>query len=390
MNLSEELKVITTTQDLALFCESISKDDFIALDTEFMRENTYYPILCLIQVAGTEHHGLIDPLAKGMDLSPFIEILKNAQIRKVFHAGRQDLEIFYNLMGTLPHNIYDTQIASMVCGFGDSVGYETLVNEILKKTLDKTSRVSDWSIRPLSQKQLKYALLDVVYLRDLYEHLVTRIEESGRSSWISEELNVLSEEKTYVLDLEKYLSKLSFRKSKPEYLARALAILKVREDFARNKNIPRGWILRDDFIVDMALLNPQTLDDFKGIRGLYDRLMQHKIGPTLLEALKNVAPEKLDPNLLKNTARIEKKVNPDLMEVLKLTLKLVARSSQVSEKLIATNRDLEDIIREGENATTACLKGWRHEIFGQKALALLQGHLTLKVSNNTLVLLEAE
>jgi ribonuclease D len=377
---------ITNVAQLEEFCESLKSDAFIAIDTEFIRERTYYPHLCLIQIAGEHAIGVIDPIATNIDLSPLYTVLNNSKIKKVFHSARQDLEIFYHLMGDLPRNIYDTQIAAMVCGFGESVGYETLVSHLVNKKLDKSLSISNWAHRPLTKKQIAYAVGDVVYLREIYLQLSGKIEQKNRRSWIEEELSELLVLENYQPNLERQLSRLKIRSSDPRILARAFEILKLRETIAESEDRPRPVILRDELIVDLAHQNPKGERELKKIRGLADRLQKYELGQRILKALAS-AEVLLEEDYPKITKKPSKSTtNPMILEALKLLLKYVAKENEVADRIIASQGEIERLITQKEKDTSHLLKGWRYELFGKHALKFLNGELHIACENNKVIL----
>lgn len=376
---------IETTPELEKFCKSLEGDSFITIDTEFIRERTYYPQLCLIQVAGENEIGVIDPLPHALDMTPLLTILKDPSIKKVFHSARQDLEIFYLLMKELPQNIYDTQIAAMVCGFGESVGYETLVKHLVKKSLDKSLSISNWAHRPLTKKQIAYAIGDVVYLRDIYQMLSSKIDEKNRQSWIEEELAELLIEENYQPNLERQFGRLKIKTSQPDVLARAFELIKLRESIAAEKDKPRPAILRDELIVDLAYQNPTSEKQLKKIRGLAERLQRFDLGSRILKALSG-AEDVLEGSYPKPAKKPKSSANPLVLEALKMLLKYVANENEVADRIIATSSDLERLILQKENDTSHLLKGWRYELFGQQALQFLKGELHITCEENAVVL----
>jgi ribonuclease D len=384
---------ITTTSDLAAFCRSLKQSNsFVAIDTEFIRERTYYPHLCLIQVAGKEETAVIDCLEKEVDLSPLLDLLYDPTLYKVLHSAGQYLEIFYFLMGKLPQNIYDTQVAAMVCGFGESVGYETLVSQLLKESLDKSLRVSNWAHRPLSDKQIAYAVGDVVYLRDVYEKLSQSIEQQNRQSWIEEEMEELLNEEIYQPNLERLLHRLGLKSRHPHVWARAYHLLKLREQLAQESDKPRPSILRDDVIIDLAYQNPLTQEDIQKVRGLFDKPAHYRLPEQTLKAMSdaNALPEDQCPKLPK--APNKTKAHPMVVEALKVLLKHVSKEHKVAERLIASATELEELTSTEKRERSHLLKGWRHEIFGKLALQFLQGQCQIACKNNQLIftsLLEA-
>jgi ribonuclease D len=378
---------IRNTAELEDFCKSLASDAFITIDTEFIRERTYYPQLCLIQVAGENAIGVIDPLPSSFDMTPLFTLLQNPNIKKVFHSARQDLEIFYLMMKQLPQNIYDTQIAAMVCGFGESVGYETLVRHLVKKSLDKSLSISNWAHRPLTRKQINYAVGDVVYLREIFQMLAAKIKEKHRQSWIEEELAELLVEENYQPNLDRQFGRLKLKTSQPEVLARAFELIKLRESVAAAEDKPRPTILRDELIIDLAHQNPTTQNQLKKIRGLGDRLQRYDLGAKIIKAASQVDAASMEqyPKLPKKLTK--PLANPMVLESLKLLLRYVAKEHEVADRIIATPSDLEHLILQRENDRNHLLKGWRYELFGHIALQFLRGELHIACKQNKVVLI---
>lgn len=382
------MTLITKQDELTDFCHSLSSERFITVDTEFMRENTYWPILCLVQVAGTDAEAAIDVMAPGIDLAPLFDLMKNKSILKVFHAARQDMEIFYHLMGSLPAPIFDSQVAAMVCGFGDQVSYENLISKLTKARIDKSSRFTDWSRRPLSEKQILYALSDVTHLRDAFRKLENNLEKSGRAGWLNAEMDILTSVSTYEADPQQAYRRIKTRGAKP----RAMVILKElaawRELEAQRRDMPRGRILRDEALAEIAMHAPTTAEALGRTRGLSERVASGNQGREIIEAIKRgqaVAEEDLP--------KTEKK--PDMpsgtgpvTELLKVLLKLKCEEQNVAQKLVASSSDIEKIAAFGEESDVQALEGWRLELFGRDALRIRTGELGLAIRGDKLVLLE--
>ncbi len=368
--------LIENTAELAALCEDWAKAEYITVDTEFMRENTFYAILCLVQVAGPEGAVAIDPLAPGMDLTPLYDLLAAPSPLKVFHAARQDLEIFFNKTGRVPAPIFDTQVAAMVCGFGESVGYETLAARLAGARIDKSSRFTDWSRRPLSERQVRYALEDVTHLRTAYEKLARNLERSGRAEWLGEEMALLSDPATYQIHPENSWKRLKVRHAKPRFLAVLREISAWRENEAQTRDIPRSRILRDEALLEIAGHPPRNIEELLRIRGMGRGLAEGKRGQTLLVAVERALalPETELPSL-PHYDPPSRNIGP-LMELLKVLLKLRCDEEDVAAKLIANTSDLERIASDDE-ADVPALQGWRREIFGNDALALKRGELAL-------------
>jgi len=367
---------ITTTADLATFCERIAKAPFIAVDTEFMRETTYWPKLCLVQVAASDVAANIDPLAEGLDLAPLLALLADPNIEKVFHAARQDVEIFNNL-GVIPRPMFDTQIAAMAAGFGEQIAYDALVRQMLKIDLDKSSRFTDWARRPLSDSQLEYALADVTHLAALYPLLRERLEKTGRLAWVQEEMAQLTDPALYDLEPENAWKRLKPRKYAPKYLAVLRGVAAWRERTAQTRDQPRGRILKDDAIDEIANQVPLTADDLNRLRAVPKGFAGSRFGPDLLEVVKASLAD-IDgyaPKIERNHSQPAPAAGATV-ELLKVLLKARAEDAGVASKLIATVSDLEKIASD-DNADTPALHGWRLEAFGNDALRLKRGELAL-------------
>jgi ribonuclease D len=368
---------ITATAELAAFCERLSTLPFVAVDTEFMRETTYWPKLCLIQAAGPGGaEAVIDPLAEGLDLSPFLALLGNPAVEKVFHAARQDLEIFANL-GVMPRPLFDTQIAAMAAGFGEQVAYDALCRQMLKVDLDKSSRFTDWARRPLSQNQLDYALADVTYLAKLFPKLRERLESEGRLAWVASEMAALSDPANYDVEPENAWRRLKPRRHSTKYLAVFKAVAAWRERTAQTRDQPRGRILKDEAIEEIATQAPTDAEGLNRLRSVPKGFSGSRFGPELLAAITEalVDPEAYAPVLDKPKLPAQP-TNGAVVELLKVLLKARAEGAGVASKLIATVADLEKIAAD-DNAETSALQGWRREAFGEDALKLKRGEIAL-------------
>lgn len=384
---------ITTTQDLAAFCGRASSAPYVTVDTEFLRERTYYAKLCLIQLAipgdKEEDAVLVDPIeGKDLSLEPLFDLFRNTDVVKVFHAARQDLEIFFVEGGVIPEPLFDTQVAAMVCNFGEQVGYETLVRRIAKQSVDKTSRFTDWSRRPLSDAQKSYALADVTHLRLIYESLSEQLESTGRKSWVEEEMSVLLDPDTYVVLPEDAWRRVRVRTNAPKFLAIVRELARFREAEAQRKNIPRNRVYKDDALLEMASTKPQTSRDLNKSRLLLREARQGDIAEGILEAVKagmNCAPEEM-PQV--PAARDKSQINGALADLLRVLLKAKAEKVGIAQKLIATTSELDDIAL-GDRGGLA-LKGWRSEVFGQDALRLCNGELALSAKGSSVSLIEIE
>ena len=378
------MPMISDTGALDAFCRRLGGASFITVDTEFMREKTYWPRLCLVQVAGPEEARVIDTLAKGMDLSPLIEILKDDTILKVFHAARQDLEIFYYLIGALPAPVFDTQVAAMVCGFGDQVGYETLIAKLTKARIDKSSRFTDWSVRPLSERQVTYALSDVTHLRQAYEKLRRRLSGNGREKWLDEEMTVLTSPGTYDLDPNQRFRRIKARRATPRFLAVLREVAAWRERDAQRRDLPRNRVLRDEALVEIAHQRPDTVDALARTRGLGRGLAEGKNGARLLEAVgKGLRVADEDCPAPDSKPALPRGLGP-VTDLLKVLLKMRCEETGVARKLVASADDLESIAAFGDDAGVPALSGWRLEVFGKDALRLRQGETALAVKGKRL------
>lgn len=380
------MKLITNTQDLQEAVDALSKSDFVAVDTEFIRETTFWPELCLIQMATPDHTALVDALAPDLDLKPFFELMANTNIVKVFHAARQDVEIVYHLGGLIPEPLFDTQVAAMVCGFGDAVSYDQLVQKVTGTQIDKSSRFTDWRRRPLTEKQLNYALSDVTYLRDVYHYLKNELEKTNRTDWVLEEMRILQTPETYDLHPDDAWKRVKFRVRKPLELAVLQSVAAWREREARTKNVPRGRIIKDDTIGELAQQQPKDIEALGRLRSIPKGWEKSAQGQTLLEAINNALaiPKDNLPKLPKHNS--SSSGNSAASEVLKLLLKMVSEKQGVAAKVIAHSDEIDKIASLGENADVPALKGWRREVFGQQALDLLEGKTCIKFVSRRIVI----
>jgi ribonuclease D len=370
------MKPITTTAELAAFCNALQGQPFVAVDTEFMRETTYWPKLCLIQVGAPNVEAVIDPLADGLDMTPLLDLMRDERVLKVFHAARQDVEIFNNL-GAMPRPLFDTQVAGMAAGFGEQIAYDALVRQMLKIELDKSSRFTDWARRPLSEAQLTYALADVTHLASLFPMLRQRLADADRLPWVEEEMQALCDPAFYDVDPEKAWRRLRPRKTAQKYLAVFQAVAAWRERTAQQRDQPRGRILKDEAIDELATQAPTTVDALNTLRGVPKGFGGSKFGPDLLAAIKAALadPEGYAPVLEKPGPPPPASAGA-VVELLKVLLKARAEEAGVASKLIATVSDLEKIAAD-DNANTPALAGWRREAFGADALKIKRGELAL-------------
>jgi ribonuclease D len=370
--------MIETTAELEAACKELAKSEFVTVDTEFLRETTFWPELCLIQMASPTTEVLVDPLAAGLDLAPFFELMANTNVVKVFHAARQDIEIVVNRGNLIPHPIFDTQVAAMVCGFGDSVSYDQLVSKITGEHIDKSSRFTDWSRRPLSDKQLEYALADVTHLRDVYLTLKRQLEREGRASWVAEEMAILEARETYDIHPDDAWQRLKMRLRKPQELAVLKFVAAWREREARNRNVPRARVLKDDAIFEIAQQQPKDAEALGRLRTIPKGWERSASGGAVLEAVNEaLALPKADmPHVPRHAQAPEG--TAAAAELLKVLLKLIAEKHGVAAKVIANSEEIDRIAAEGEKADVAAMHGWRRELFGETALHLIEGRVALR------------
>lgn len=377
------MQLITTTEDLARAVAAASQGPFVTVDTEFMRESTYYSKLCLLQFAGETSGHLVDTLAPGLDLAPFIALLDRADIVKVFHAARQDIEIFYHLTGRTPRNLFDTQVAGMVCGLGESISYENLIRETTGHAVDKSSRFTDWSRRPLSDKQLVYALGDVTHLRDAYRSLSQKIAAGGRAAWIAEEMAVLTDPATYATEPDEAWRRLKVRSGSKKFFAVLKTLAAWREREAQGKDVPRQRVLKDDALLDIASHAPRSAAELEALRSVPRGYAQSRNGAAVLEAI--AAGLALPPDQVPQLERGERlpEIDSGLVDALKLLLKLKADESGVAARLIANAAEIDRLAAFAEPDVPA-LHGWRREVFGAAALDLKAGRLALRIEGGKL------
>ncbi|GAB6051309.1 ribonuclease D [Magnetospira thiophila] len=375
------MPVICDSQTLADFCAKLAREPYVTVDTEFLREKTYWPQLCLVQLGGKDECKAVDPLAEGIDLTPLFDLMANEAVIKVFHAARQDLEIFYNLTGRVPHPIFDTQVAAMVCGFGDSVSYENLVTKLAKAKIDKSSRFTDWSRRPLTEKQIVYALDDVIHLRPVFEKLRDKLRQNGRAPWLEEEMEVLSSPATYDPDPRTMYRRIKGRGAKPRTLAVLRELAAWREEAAQARDIPRSRMLRDEAMLEIAHNLPDTIESLARVRGLSEGMAKGTVGKAVLEAVQTgLALPKEDWPDEPSREALPKSAAP-VSELLKVLLKLRCQEHDVAQKLLASADDVEQIAAFGEKAKVKTLEGWRLDMFGADALRLRRGELALAVKD---------
>jgi len=379
------MSLITDNDAVAAFCARQKGAQFVAIDTEFMRERTYWPILCVVQVAGPEEAVAIDALAEGIDLKPLLGLMSDAQTLKVFHAARQDLEIFVQLSGEVPHPIFDTQVAAMVCGFGDAVSYETLVKRLAGASLDKASRFTDWAHRPLTARQIKYALADVVHLRTVYDRLQHLLADNGRAAWFEEEMADLVDPAIYRSEPIEAWRRFRIRgRADRRFLGVLRALAAWREKAAQQRDLPRGRIMRDEAVLEIATHAPKTIETLARTRSLGKGIAEGKLGREILAAVAEGLADPDPPPAIPAKADAPPGIGP-LIELLRVLLKQRCEDFQVAQKLVASADDLEAIAAD-DNAPVRALSGWRRDVFGNDALALKHGRLALTAGRNRIEL----
>ena len=380
---SGDMEPITTSEELAAVCARMAMHRYVTVDTEFLRETTYYPLLCVAQLATADEAVVVDALAPGIDLTPMFDLLINESVVKVFHAARQDIEIVWNMAGKIPHPIFDTQVAAMVLGYGDSISYGQLVQRITGDQLDKSNRFTDWTRRPLTDAQLVYAVSDVTHLRDVYLKLDEDLHKRGRANWVSAEMDVLTSPDTYRADPERAWERLKSRVRKPKELAILIEIAAWREREAQTRDVPRSRVLKDEVIGDIAVQAPTTIERLSHLRSLPKGFERSRWGEQIVEAVTRGVAR--DPKTLPRLERFRAAANGGAtVELLKVLLRMTAEKNAVAAKVIATVEDLERIAADDE-ADVPALKGWRRELFGDRALALKHGKLALAVEKGKVV-----
>jgi ribonuclease D len=377
---------ITTTTELAAACQRMAAHPFVTIDTEFLRETTYYPLLCVAQMASADEAVVVDALAPDIDLAPFFALMGNERVMKVFHAARQDIEIVWHRAKLIPGPIFDTQVAAMVLGYGDSISYEQLVQRITGDSLDKSHRFTDWTRRPLSDPQLAYAISDVTHLRDVYLALVDDLGRRGRVDWVQEEMGVLTSADTYRMDPENAWQRLKTRVRKPKELAVLIEVAAWREREAQSRDVPRSRVLKDDVIGDIAVQAPTTVDKLKNLRSLPKGFERSRWGEAIVEAVGRGLGR--DVRTLPRPMRLPNSANGSAaVELLKVLLRMVSERHHVAPKVIATVDDLERIAAD-DHAAVPALAGWRRELFGEKAIALKHGKLALAIEKGKVAAVE--
>ncbi len=367
---------ITKSHDVLKFCDTASKSNFVAVDTEFVREKTYWPILCLIQIATKDQAVAIDPLAKGIDLQPVYELMRNKSVLKVFHAASQDMQIMFNASGQVPSPVFDTQIGAMFSGYGDQPSYATLVQKILGESIDKRSQMTDWSRRPLTNDQIEYAIGDVTHLIHVYNRLISELEDSNRISWAQEEISHLQDQNLYNTDLRELWKKIRLRRPTPRALAILREVTEWRELTARKQDIPKNWVIRDESLAEIALNAPHTPADLERVRGVNERLANGRYGAALIEAvnigLKVPQEDCPDPD----RGKLPLKGHANLVALLQALLKLRCDENGIAAQLVATRKEL-DLIATEDEPDVRTMAGWRREIYGNDAVALKHGEIAL-------------
>jgi ribonuclease D len=377
------MDLITTTRDLAEACGRLARHRYITVDTEFLRETTYYPLLCVAQLASTEEAIVVDALADGLDLQPFYDLMANERVLKIFHAARQDIEIVWHQANLIPHPIFDTQVAAMVLGYGDSISYDQLVQRITGDTLDKSHRFTDWSRRPLSPAQVKYAISDVTHLRDVFVALDADLHQRGRADWVGEEMEVLTSPDTYRADPEMAWERLKTRVRKPKELGVLMEVAAWREREAQSRDVPRARVLKDDALGEIATQAPTTVERLAGLRALPRGFERSKFGQDILAAVARGLAR--DPKTLPRIERPRGGGNgAATVELLKVLLRMTSERHAVAAKVIATIDELEQIAAD-DDADVAALHGWRRELFGEAALSLKHGRLALAIEKGRVV-----
>ncbi len=386
--LSTPMNAITTSEDLAAVCARMAQHPFVTVDTEFLRETTYYPLLCVAQMATFDEAVVIDTLAPGIDLAPFFDLLANEKVVKVFHAARQDIEIVWNMAGKIPHPIFDTQVAAMVLGYGDSISYDQLVQRITGDQLDKSNRFTDWTRRPLTDAQMSYAVSDVTHLRDVYVKLAGDLEKRGRTNWVKSEMDVLTSPETYRADPERAWERLKSRVRKPKDLAVLMEVAAWREREAQTRDVPRSRVLKDEVIGDIAVQHPTSIEKLGHLRSMPKGFERSRWGEQIVEAVTRGLER--DPKTLPRLDRFKAAPNgAATVELLKVLLRMTAEKHGVAAKVIATVDELDRIAADDE-ADVPSLKGWRRELFGENALALKHGKLALAVERGKVVAVEKD
>ncbi len=380
------MHIITTTEELQSVCDRLASEKFVTVDTEFMRETTYWPLLCLIQMAGQHDEVIVDPLSEDLALDPFMELMSNGSVMKVFHAARQDVEIIHHLGGIVPTPMFDTQVAAMVCGFGDSIGYENIVRQLTGNSIDKSSRFTDWSRRPLSDKQLAYALSDVTHLRPVYQKLRKSLNKSNRENWLTEEMAILTSPNTYSALPEEAWKRLKFKARNKKSMATFMHVAAWREREAQERDVPRNRVLKEDALGELAVQAPDSIEGLARLRALPRGFAQSRQAKSLLQAIadgRNMDPD--DVPSVKHNNKPPVPAPASVVDLLKVTLKYVCESHGVASKLIANVADLEAIALN-DQANVNALKGWRRKLFGEIALDVKHGKLAVALEDGEITI----
>jgi ribonuclease D len=379
------MSLITTTDDLAALCSRLATHPYVTVDTEFMRETTFWPKLCVIQLASDDEAAAIDALADGIDLAPFIDLMGNEAVLKVFHAARQDIEIIWKMSGTTPRPLFDSQVAAMVCGFGDQVSYEQLAASLANARIDKSSRFTDWARRPLTEAQIAYALADVTHLRVIYTKLAAKLAKSGRTGWLSEEIAFLTAAETYEQKPENAWLRLRSRARKPRDLAMLMEVAAWREVEAQSRDVPRSRVLKDDTLIDVPLSAPDSVEALGRLRTIPQGYERSKTGQDVIACVQRVLQRDAATYPKPDRDKPSSGAASAVVQLLKVLLQSISERHQVAAKMIATVDELE-LIANDDKADTPALKGWRYELFGQQALELKAGRLALSAENGKVVL----
>lgn len=380
------MTLLTNTADIEAFCRDLADEAYVTIDTEFMRDRTYWPKLCLVQLAGKDRFAAIDPLEPDIDLQPLFDLLANPDVVKVFHACRQDVEIFYHLTGHTPASIFDSQLAAMVLGYGDEVGYESLVTKIAKARIDKSSRFTDWSRRPLSDQQLNYALADVTHLRVIYERLLHELEEAGRADWANQELAELTSADTYEQPPELAWKRVKIRSKDSRFIAIVQALATWREEEAQTRDVPRNRIIRDDLLMEVAANRPTTVEDIGKLRRVSVDKKSMGAMAKVVQAVLDLPKDQLPK--LPTPPKLPRGIGP-VVDLLRVLLKFQCEEHNVAQRLVANTSELEAIAAD-DNADVRPLRGWRFEVFGKAAIDLKHGRLGLAIENEKITVFERE
>ena len=383
------MRIIETTADLEILTQELASAPYLALDTEFMRDSTYWPKLCLIQIASTEIAAIIDPLAEGMDLTPFFKLISDPKIIKVLHAGRQDIEIFWHKGRCIPDPLFDTQIVAMVCGFGEAASYETLARKLAHAEVDKSARFTDWARRPLTKRQLEYALADVTHLRVVYDKLRTELVRTGRESWVAEEIAALQCSELYALDPVLAWKRLKPRTANKRFIAALAAVAEWREREAQTRDVPRNRVLKDEVLLELAANPPEDGAMLERIRSVPKGFASSRLGKSLLDAIV-AAKDNAPPDCPEQPARRRhREPSAATIDLLKTLLRLRAEEARVAPRLIANAEDIERLAA-GDDEDVMALSGWRLQVFGKDAIALREGKLAIALENGEAVVVELE